>query len=132
MGEHKESISVWSPSLTKFNNVGATGVFDQKPPHLRKDDVLKYEGRETVRVTTLDALHLGRVHFMKVDVEGALEAVLRGARQTIMRHQPLLAVEHALAAAPAILLEWGYHCTKVIPHHDIWICLPSARSHLYG
>jgi FkbM family methyltransferase len=37
--------------------------------------------------------------FVKVDVEGAEEEVLRGAVETLARHRPLLAFEHGLGSA---------------------------------
>jgi FkbM family methyltransferase len=55
------------------------------------------EDRLAVTVSTLDAVveHEGceKVDFIKVDVEGYEPAVLRGARRTIERFQPVLMVE---------------------------------------
>ena len=50
---------------------------------------------ETVGVETrrLDSYDLGKIGFMKIDVEGHEEAVLRGAEQTIMRNRPRLLIE---------------------------------------
>lgn len=49
----------------------------------------------TVRVSarTLDSCGLGDVGFIKIDVEGAEAQVLRGARSTIERCQPVLQIE---------------------------------------
>lgn len=53
--------------------------------------------RETVPVTTLDlwatAAHPGVVHFVKMDVEGAELATLRGGVGLITTHRPLLYLE---------------------------------------
>lgn len=46
-----------------------------------------------VPVRTLDSYGLERVDFIKVDVEGAEAAALRGARATLERHHPNLLVE---------------------------------------
>src|SRR5579862_4288338 len=46
-----------------------------------------------VRLTTLDALDLRDVGFVKIDVEGHELAVLRGARSTLERWHPTLVVE---------------------------------------
>lgn len=46
------------------------------------------------RLVTLDSLELPACHVIKIDVEGFEANVLRGARDTIMRHRPLLYVEN--------------------------------------
>jgi FkbM family methyltransferase len=48
-----------------------------------------------VTVVTVDMLGLDRLDLMKVDVEGMEMEVLEGARQTIGRHHPVLAIEAA-------------------------------------
>ena len=66
------------------------------------------------RVSTLDeyAKEFTRLHFMKVDVEGAELSVLRGARETLTRLSPVLFLEvHAAWTAafdytPANLCQW--------------------------
>lgn len=49
----------------------------------------------TFRTTSLDRQCSGleRIDLLKIDVDGAEQSVLKGARQTIMRHWPLLYVE---------------------------------------
>ncbi len=49
---------------------------------------------EDVEVRTLDSFNLPRLDFLKIDVEGMEEQVLRGAEQTIRRCRPLLYVEN--------------------------------------
>lgn len=39
--------------------------------------------------------------FLKIDVEGGEEAVLRGAQETLERHRPVVAIEHGTPAAAA-------------------------------
>ncbi len=53
-----------------------------------------WEQGRLVPVVTIDQLQLSRCEFIKVDVEGMEEQVLRGARETLSRLRPLLYVEN--------------------------------------
>jgi FkbM family methyltransferase len=68
-----------------------------------------------VRAATLDSFDFRDVGFVKIDVEGHEEAVLRGARATLMRDMPNLVIEieerHAPGATlrvPELLKNIGY------------------------
>ena len=68
-----------------------------------------------VAMKTLDGFHLTNVGFIKIDVEGHEEAVLRGGLTTIKREMPNLMIEieerHApgsLDRVPALLADAGY------------------------
>jgi FkbM family methyltransferase len=52
-----------------------------------------------VRLERLDDVVDESPAFLKIDVEGGEEAVLRGAQDTLERYRPLVALEHGLAAA---------------------------------
>lgn len=56
-----------------------------------------------IRMEPLDAVYSGDAGFMKIDVEGHEEAVLEGARQTIIRCQPRLQVEVEESIAPGAI-----------------------------
>jgi FkbM family methyltransferase len=65
-----------------------------------------YPGAETLRRFTVGTESLDAAlepdyvpHFIKIDVEGAEQEVLRGAADTIRRHRPLVALEHGLGSA---------------------------------
>eukprot|EP00928_Gymnodinium_smaydae_P083652 TRINITY_DN6689_c0_g1_i4.p1 TRINITY_DN6689_c0_g1~~TRINITY_DN6689_c0_g1_i4.p1 ORF type:complete len:464 (+),score=45.37 TRINITY_DN6689_c0_g1_i4:25-1416(+) len=127
VGDVAEVRRIKSPSLEHSSNIGATRVFNQVPAHFETQNVLQYKGEENVRVITLDSMNLERLDFLKMDVEGALERALYGARETIRRHRPVLAVEWEGDAAPPMLEDWHYYCTKVLVMHDVWVCAPQER-----
>ncbi len=106
---------------------------------------------EVVSLITIDSLNLDRCDFIKIDVEGMEEKVLRGARQTIERCQPILYVENDRADKSDSLLlfihELGYTVTEHRPplvsddnffgaEIQLWkgtvslnlLCLPSGTS----
>ena len=71
--------------------------------------------RENVPVTTLDAYCEARdvaPHFIKIDVEGAEEAALRGAIATLQKHQPIVLVEitRGYRAIYDLMEGLGYEC----------------------
>jgi FkbM family methyltransferase len=53
----------------------------------------KRHGGRKVEVVTLDSLNLARLDLLKIDAEGMEPEVLLGARETILRHRPLLYLE---------------------------------------
>lgn len=46
-----------------------------------------------VECRTLDSMNFDKIGFIKIDVEGHETAVLRGARQTILRDRPIMYIE---------------------------------------
>ncbi|CAE8625359.1 unnamed protein product, partial [Polarella glacialis] len=124
VGAKAEVRSVKSPALTRSSNIGATSVYNQAREHYGENQVLQYEGTENVKVITFDSLNLQKVNFMKIDVEGALDKVLRGGQRTIKRFRPIIACEHGEGNGPPLLLEWGYKCVLALPIHELWVCVP--------
>ena len=62
--------------------------------------------RETVRTATLDSFDLQDVSFIKIDVEGNEEPVLRGARETIARWKPMMVLEANTGQHEKALASW--------------------------
>jgi len=86
----------------------------------------KGDKKVTIDVTTLDALaaelHLPRVDFIKMDVEGAERNALGGARKLLKRWRPRLAISsYHLKGDPAVLsgLVWDSHPDYLIASKDL-------------
>lgn len=87
---------------------------------------------EEVEVETrrLDDLNLGRVHFLKIDVEGHELFVLRGGEKMIRGQRPGIMMEYKNEAAQqsgykayetlGLLLDWGYSRFHRVGRNDIW------------
>lgn len=105
VGREAGTVQVPRAGLT---NVGNQGAFSLKDP-LPDDATL-----DTVPMTTVDELNLESCHFMKIDVEGMEEEVLRGAVATLERHQPILHLENNKKdQSPALiqtLFDLDYSC----------------------
>ena len=127
LGEKSEALRVQSPALRRSSNIGATSVYHQAKEVYGENHVLQYEGEENVQVETLDSYNIEQVQFMKIDVEGALDKVLRGGSSTIERNRPIIACEHGEPTAPELLTAWSYRCLLVLPVHDLWICVPEEK-----
>jgi len=63
-------------------------------------DSLVWQGKQAeavdIKTTTIDAIaadyHLDRIDFIKADIKGAAAALLRGAKDTLVRSQPRMAI----------------------------------------
>jgi len=87
---------------------------------------------EEVEVETrrLDDLDLGRIHFIKIDVEGHEKSVFLGGEKTIRENRPQIMLEyHARGASQSgykvddaleLLWEWGYSRGQRVGRNDIW------------
>jgi FkbM family methyltransferase len=73
--------------------------------------------KEHVRVITIDSLNLEQCNFIKADVEGMEEKVLRGAEQTIGRLRPILYVENDREPKSQSLCEYIYSLGYSIHPH---------------
>lgn len=74
-------------------------------------------GTIDVNVSTLDSLGLVDVGFMKIDVEGFEEKVLRGGRELILRDRPIMYIEDDRVALSASLREYIRSLGYTIEEH---------------
>ena len=84
---------------------------------------------EFVPVIALDSLKLDRVDFIKLDVEGMEEEVLRGAARTLDKTRPLMQVEwfgHDRGRLPLFLLEHLDY--RLYQAGNNLICVPNERA----
>ena len=91
LGDSAGSITVDTPDYAEENNFGGMSLGD-------------WTQGEQVALVTIDSLALDACHFMKIDVEGMEQAVIRGARETLARHRPVLYVENDRAAQARALV----------------------------
>lgn len=110
------------PDYSRENNFGALELV----PPLRSDNrSLHRGGFERIRTVSVDSFD-ERVDFLKIDIEGMELAALRGARQTIAKHRPLVFVETLKCdgdAVAALLLRAAYRIERRSDH--IW-AIPEA------
>jgi FkbM family methyltransferase len=100
VGEADGEVSFFIDELeTGYSSLGASSMpKDRKPKEIR------------VPLRRLDGMNLGnKVDAMKIDVEGAEEGVVRGARDLLRNQQPIIYFE----SGPGDLKELGYTKTGI-------------------
>jgi len=80
-------------------------------------------GSHLVKTVRIDDMNFSEVRFIKIDVEGHENAVINGARETIIRDHPVLFVEMEermadIASTIAIMEELGYEARFVM--NEVW------------
>ena len=75
----------------------------------------------TVQVRCLDDFDLGRVGFIKIDVEGYELEVLRGAMKTIQKHKPSLYVEIEQRRHPGRPIEGVFDSIQSLGYHGWFV-----------
>lgn len=111
-------LRVEEAALDEKAGEGELFVHDRAINH----SLVRRTGRSVrVRVTTIDeaagASGLERLDLLKIDTEGNVTGILRGARETLRRLRPRIAFEFedcdSASGVEAVLAEAGYTLTKV-------------------
>ena len=79
----------------------------------------KAETSYTVDIISIDSLQIEDVSFIKMDIEGAEKAALTGARSTIQRYAPKLAI--CLYHSPLDLWEVPLLIRDMVPSYQSFI-----------
>jgi len=139
LGDAPGRITVDTPDYAEGNNFGGMSLGE-------------WTQGEQVPLVTIDSLALDACHFMKIDVEGMEQSVIRGARETLARHRPVLYVENDRAEHARTLVRQieslGYRLFWHLPPYfnpDNWarnpvnvfgniasrnmLCIPAERTH---
>ena len=116
------------------------GPTTDKPLDYEGENVFNFGGLSIgnngtkVEMITVDSLNLTSLDYMKVDVEGAEPLVFMGAKETILRHKPVICFEDLknlnpdytnsigisnMASSYEILRSYGYSNFIEIPYKNI-------------
>jgi FkbM family methyltransferase len=96
-----------------LSDTTGTVSFDAVDPHNLGGTSFKKGGADNIPALAIDALALDRLAFIKCDVEGASELVLRGAVKTLGRLRPpiLIEIQRQETGVRPILADLGYRQT---------------------
>jgi FkbM family methyltransferase len=87
---------------------------------------------ESVPQTSIDALGLGRVDLIKIDVEGMEAEVLAGAMATIAAHRPLMYVEHLKSAKQSLACTLSGAGYELYDQGENFACIPRGDARYAG
>ena len=92
-------------------------------------DQAGWQDIQNIPVTTIDALvaelHLPRVDFIKMDIEGAEPRALKGARKTLKRFRPRLAISSYHAPDHPVLIPAAVRAAR--PDY-VMVCGPCSET----
>ena len=109
LGKNKEQIMFPSIDYRRPNNFGGLSLLDLK------------EGGAKIYIEKFDTVYLHEtLDFLKIDVEGMELEVLKGAKSSIQRHQPILYVENDNQEKSSSLIKWIFDAG-----YRLWWHLPS-------
>ena len=84
------------------------------------DSSVSQEGKSKIEVTTLDSeVREDKVTFIKMDIEGAELNALKGAKKTIIKNKPRLAI--CIYHKPEDIYEIPEYLLSLVPEYKFWI-----------
>lgn len=114
-----DQVTVHPFALGAAESTAGVAIFN---PSNLGSTTLDAGGAGTIPVRTLDSFNLQDVAFIKIDVEGMQDAVLKGAQDTIARCQPTMVIEafdrgDERALTEGVLHSMGFRIDQVIGHN---------------
>ena len=99
-----------------------TGLGESKSINYTKEGVgrIKGKGKMKVNIETLDSFNLKEIDFIKLDVEGYEEKILKGSKNTILKYKPTVVIEQNKDNfdAKKLIETWGYRCVSVFEENN--------------
>jgi FkbM family methyltransferase len=90
----------------ELKNDDGVYFYDEEGQHFGGLELIeerRFDNDVALKTISIDSLDLQRLDFMKLDVEGAEVAALKGAVKTIEKHQPIMILESMPWDAPKIV-----------------------------
>ena len=82
----------------------------------------------SVQIKTLDSFELTGIDFIKIDVDGYEDLLMKGAVETIANNNPVINIEmkrtkrpHVVQDAEDVLKKLGYICKKRTKSDEVWL-----------
>jgi FkbM family methyltransferase len=100
--------------IQHINNINSGQVIlDNNPDSILFKNLVNVTEDIFVQCTTIDALDLGKIDFIKIDTEGYEPKVLAGAETIIKKYKPIIALEDWGRTTLPTLESWGYNILDV-------------------
>jgi len=124
LGDKQDTITFFVPSYGYWNcdgmaatsNAEATAWLNDPTRMFRFDKRKLSVKEESVALRTLDSYEL-HPRLLKLHAQGAELAILLGAKETVLKHCPLLMCAFPKSEVTAILRKWGYSPYSYVRSH---------------
>ena len=93
LGSEIGKIEIPTPNYNKPSSYGSLELKKKKNNEFIGQEI-DYQNTKQIDMLSIDSLKLNRIDFIKIDVEGMEEEVLKGSTMSINRFCPILLIEH--------------------------------------